>query len=184
MRVDEADELHALVVAEHKELTDLGKWYRKMSNVLTFGRLDVLLEMHQEMNLADLRTLNKAVAWRHGNTHELSRPMALDCGKSQRFVGIASTPQEWALGLSAKICNMAMAEAGAPLTLFTMATGPVLDALLTVQLGNKQLHQFIRCMGKSSPDWVTYPSQVLGMARMVYHSMGSEELSDMIDHVS
>ena len=39
-------------------------------------------------------------------------------------------------------------------------------------------------MGTSGPDWVTYPSRALGMARMVYHTMEDEELSDMLNHVS
>ena len=53
-----------------------------------------------------------------------------------------------------------------------------------VQLGNKQLHHVVRCMGKSGPDWVTYPSRALGMARVVYHPMEDEEPSDMLNHDS
>ena len=53
-----------------------------------------------------------------------------------------------------------------------------------MQLGNKQLHQIMRCMGKSDPDWVTYLSRALGMARMVYHTMEDHKLSDMLNHVS
>ena len=77
-----------------------------------------------------------------------------------------------------------MSEEGAPLTPFETRSAPELAKLFVVQLGNKQLHQVMRCMGGSGPDWVTYPSRVLGMARMVYHTMEDEEPSDMLNHVS
>ena len=77
-----------------------------------------------------------------------------------------------------------MSEEGAPLTSFEMQSAPTPAKLFAVQLGNKQLHQVMRCMGKSGPDWVTYPSRTLGMARMVYHTMEDEELWDMLNHVS
>ena len=65
---------------------------------------------------------------------------------------------------------MALSEDGTPLPSLNMSTGPVPDALFAVQLGNKQLHQVMRCLGKLGPDWVTYPSRTWGMARIVYHS--------------
>ena len=179
---DEEDGLNALVVAQAKELSNLGKWYRHVSTMIKFGRLDLLLEINQAMTLPELRALSKEVPWRHGSLHELSRPIVLDSGKQQQFVVFTSTQQERDAGLSAKIGSMAMSEEGAPLTSFETRSAPTPAKLFAVQLVKKQLHQVMRCMGKSGPDWVTYPSQALGMARMVYHSMEDEELSDMLNH--
>ena len=181
---DEEDGLNALVVADAKELFDLGKWYRHVSPMIKFGRLDLLLEMSQAMTLLELRALSKEVPWRHGSLHELTRLIVVDSGKQQQFVVFTSTQLEREAGLSAKIGSMAMSEEGPPLTSFETRSAPTPAKRFAVQLGNKQLHQVMRCIGKSGPDWVTYPSRALGMARMVYHTMEDEELSDMLNHVS
>ena len=180
----EEDGLNTLVVVDAKELSDLGKWYKHVSTMIKFGRLHLLLEINQAMTLPELRALSTEVPWRHGSLHELSRPLVVDSEKQQQFVVFTSTQQERDAGLSAKIGSMAMSEEGPPLTSFETRLAPTPAKLFAVQLGNKQLHQVMRCMGKSGPDWVTYPSRALGMAHMVYHSMEDEELSDMLNHVS
>ena len=181
---DEEDGLNTLVVADAKELSDLGKWYKHVSHMRKFGRLDLLLEIHQAMTLPELRALSKEVPWRHGSLHERSRPIVLDSGKQQQFVVFTSTQQHREAGLSAKTGSMAMSEEGAPLTSIETQSAPTPAKLFAVQLGNKQLHQVMQCMGKSGLDWVTYPSHALGMAHMVYRTMEDEELSDMLNHVS
>ena len=54
MFVDEVGDHHALVIAERKELDDLGKWYHRICRSFTFGRLHLRLEVKQEKNLANL----------------------------------------------------------------------------------------------------------------------------------
>ena len=96
------------MVADAKELPELGKWYRCVSHIIKFGRLDLLLEIHQAMTLPELGALSKEVPWRHRSLHELSRPIVLESGKQQQFVVFTSTQQDRDAGLSAKIGSMAM----------------------------------------------------------------------------
>ena len=137
---DEENGLNALVVAHAKELFDLGHWYKHVSLMIKFGRLDLFLETHQAMTLLELRALSKEVPWRHGSLHELSRLIVRDSRKQQQFAVFTSTQQDREAGFSAKIGSMAMSEEGAPLTSFETQSAPTPAKLFAVQLGNKQLH--------------------------------------------
>ena len=65
---DEEEGLNALLVADAKELSDLGKWYRHVPPMIKLGRLDLLLEINQAMTLPELRALSKELA-DHSDVH-------------------------------------------------------------------------------------------------------------------
>ena len=182
--LDTDELLDVLLVADITNVERLGEWYKHVKEVISFRRPDLLIELKGTIDLQHIRSLGRELPWRPGSISELGRPINLSSRENISVLVVRSTPQERESGLSAKVTMMNMSEVGAALTALETATPPPPPEMFAVQIGNKILHQVMKCMGKSGSEWKTYPSRTPEMARVVYHKMEQEELSDMMEHVN
>ena len=180
----ESDEpLDLLVVVHFSDYEKLSAWYKIVQPIVSSGRLDILLELHGPIGMKEPRELGRVFPWAIGAAYELSRPLHLDSDEKLQYLVAQSTVADRSAGLSPKIAMMGLSEVGVSLTTYTVQTAPPPKELYAVEVGNKFLHQVMKCIGKSGFDWVTRLSRAHGQARVVYHSMGLRDLKEMQEHV-